>query len=140
MNKAILIGNLTRDPDSRTTANGIAVCTFSIAINRRFTTQSGEKQADFIPIVCWRGLAENCSKYLRKGSKVAVIGAIQTRTYEAQDGSKRYVTEVVADEVQFLDRANQEGGNASAGNTQTPSMDPSEIEGFTTVEDDGLPF
>ena len=138
MNKAILIGNLTRDPDSRTTANGIAVCTFSIAINRQFKTQSGEKQTDFIPIVCWRGLAENCSKYLHKGSKIAVLGAIQTRTYEAQDGSKRYVTEVVADEVQFLDRANQEGGS-SAG-ASTPSMDPSDIEGFTTVEDEGLPF
>lgn len=138
MNKAILIGNLTKDPDSRMTANGIAVCTFSIAINRKFTNQSGERQADFIPIVCWRGLAENCSKYLHKGSKVAVSGAIQTRTYEAQDGSKRYVTEVVADEVQFLDRVNQEGGSqASASMT---SMDPSDIEGFTTVEDEGLPF
>lgn len=138
MNKAILIGNLTKDPDSRMTANGIAVCTFSIAINRKFTNQSGERQADFIPIVCWRGLAENCSKYLHRGSKVAVSGAIQTRTYEAQDGSKRYVTEVVADEVQFLDRVNQEGGSqASAPMT---SMDPSDIDGFTTVEDEGLPF
>lgn len=139
MNKAILIGNLTRDPDSRTTANGISVCTFSIAVNRRFTSQSGERQADFIPIVCWRGLAENCSKYLHKGSKVAVVGMIQTRTYEAQDGSKRYVTEVVADEVQFLDRVGQDSGSSS-GNSSMPGMDPNDIEGFTTVDDDGLPF
>lgn len=137
MNKAILIGNLTRDPDSRSTSSGISVCTFTIAINRRYTSQSGEKQADFIPIVCWRGLADNCSKYLHKGSKVAVVGMIQTRSYEAQDGSKRYVTEVVADEVQFLDRIGQGSGNQAA---PTPSMDPDDIEGFTTVEDDGLPF
>lgn len=137
MNKAILIGNLTRDPDSRSTSSGISVCTFTIAINRRYTTQSGERQADFIPIVCWRGLADNCSKYLHKGSKVAVVGMIQTRSYEAQDGSKRYVTEVVADEVQFLDRIGQGSGNPAA---PTPNMDPEDIEGFTTVEDDGLPF
>jgi len=139
MNKAILIGNLTRDPDSRKTANGVSVCTFSIAINRKFSSQSGEKLTDYIPIVCWRSLADNCSKYLHRGSKVAVLGAIQTRTYEAQDGSKRYVTEVVADEVQFLDRISQDAGS-TAGGASMPSVDPNEIEGFTTVDDDGLPF
>jgi len=102
MNKAIIIGNITRDPETRTTGQGTAVTTFTVAVARRFNNAQGEKETDFIPVVTWRGLAETCARYLKKGSKVAVVGAIQTRSYEAQDGSKRYVTEIIADDVEFL--------------------------------------
>jgi single-strand DNA-binding protein len=102
MNKAIIIGNITRDPETRTTGQGTAVTTFTVAVARRFTNTQGERETDFIPVVTWRGLAETCARYLKKGSKVAVVGAIQTRSYEAQDGSKRYVTDIQADEVEFL--------------------------------------
>lgn len=105
MNKTILVGNLTKDPDLRQTSAGTAVCTFTLAVQRRFSDASGERKADFIPVVCWRGLAENAAKYLRKGSKAAVVGSLQVRSYEANDGTKRFVTEVLADEVEFLSPA-----------------------------------
>ena len=104
MNKAILIGRLTRDPELRTTSNDISVTSFTIAVDRNFNNQQGEKETDFIPIVAWRKLAETCAKYLAKGRLVAVSGRMQVRSYEGKDG-KRYVTEVVADEVQFLEKA-----------------------------------
>lgn len=102
MNKICIVGNLTRDPELRATGSGISVCTFTVAVNRRFKDQNGEIKTDFIPVVAWRQQGENCAKYLAKGSKVAVCGAIQVRSYEAKDGSKRYATEIVADEVEFL--------------------------------------
>ncbi len=140
MNKAILVGNLTRDPELKTTPSGVSVCTFTIAVNRRFTSADGERHADFIPIVVWRVQAENCGKYLKKGSKVAVCGMIQTRSYEANDGGKRYVTEIVADEVQFLDNAGSSGGNKfGEPPPQLPSNEDSFSE-FTSIEDDDLPF
>ena len=105
MNKCVLIGNLTKDPELRTIAStGNSVCNFTIAVSRRFENQKGERDVDFIPIVVWKVQAENCAKYLRKGSQVAVSGSIQTRTYEAQDKTRRYVTEILADEVKFLNR------------------------------------
>ena len=107
MNKAILIGNLTRDPEARTTQSGVSVTTFTIAVNRRFTNAQGVREADFINIVAWRQTAELCARYLSKGRKVAVEGSIQTRSYDAQDGTKRYVTEVVADSVEFLSSGQQ---------------------------------
>ena len=97
MNHAFIIGNLTKDPEQRTTQNGISVCTFTVAVSRSY----GKDEADFIPVVAWRGLAESCGKNLHKGNRVAVCGSIQTRSYDAQDG-KRYVTEILADEVKFL--------------------------------------
>ena len=103
MNRVVLIGRLARDPELRYTSSNIATCTFSLAVNRNFTNQAGEREADFINIVVWRKQAENCKNYLNKGSQVAVEGRIQTRNYEDQNGQKRYVTEVVADNVQFLD-------------------------------------
>lgn len=111
MNKCVLIGNLTKDPELKTTASsGVSVCNFTVAVNRRFSNQQGERETDYIPVVVWRTQAENCARYLRKGSQVAVAGSIQTRSYEAQDGTRRYVTEVVADEVKFLNRiAGREG-------------------------------
>lgn len=113
MNKAILIGNLTRDPEPGY-AGEVPFCRFTVALNRRYVDQkTGKREADYVPVVAWRGQAEACAAYLRKGSKCAVVGAIQTRSYEAQDGSKRYVTEVVADEVEFV--GGRQGGGAPPG-------------------------
>ena len=103
MNKVVLIGRLTKDPELRYTASGTAVARFTLAVDRGFKNQQGEKQADFIPITVWRTQAENCAKYLQKGRLVAVAGRIQTGSYETPDGQRRYTTEVVADEVRFLE-------------------------------------
>ena len=129
MNKAILIGRLTRDPEMRTTSSGIATTTFSIAVNRNFTNQNGEREADFINIVTWRKQAENVAKYCTKGSQVAVDGRIQTRTYDAQDGTKRYVTEVVADNVTFL-------GAKNGGNNQDSFNEPNMDIETTNIDED----
>jgi single-strand DNA-binding protein len=125
------------------TGGGISVCTFSVAVQRRFANQQGERQADFFNIVTWRALADNCGKYLKKGSKVFVAGPLQNRTYEAQDGTKRYVTEVIADEVEFLDRA----PGAAAGDQARADAQPAHAEPFgaasgfgDTIEDEDLPF
>ena len=104
LNRVVLIGHLTKDPELRTTSNDVSVTSFTIAVDRNFNNQQGEKETDFIPVVAWHKLAETCAKYLEKGRLVAVSGRMQVRSYEAKDGSKRYVTEVVADEVQFLER------------------------------------
>ena len=130
MNKVYLIGNLTREPESNITASGIQVCRFSIAVGRRFKNAEGEVEADFFNVVAWRGLAETCGKYLHRGSKVAVIGSLQNRTFDAEDGTKRYYTEVIAEEVEFLTPKNvSESSNADNDNS---TLKP--------IEDDGLPF
>ena len=103
MNKVFLIGRLVRDPELRYTGSNIAVATFSLAVNRNFTGPNGEREADFLNIVVWRKQAENVKNYLKQGSQVAIDGRIQTRTYDDQNGTKRYITEIVADNVQFLD-------------------------------------
>lgn len=100
MNKIMLVGNLTRDPESGSTPSGISYCRFSIAVNRRFSKENNE--ADYFNIVTWRGMADSCAKSLSKGKKVGIVGTMQSRTYEAQDGGKRTAYEVVADEVEFL--------------------------------------
>ncbi len=102
MNRVDLVGRLTRDPELRHTTSGRAVCQISLAINRNFTNQSGERETDFINVVVWDKQAENVSKYLAKGRMVSVEGRIQTRSYDDKDGKKVYVTEVVANSVQFL--------------------------------------
>ncbi|MBQ6703882.1 MAG: single-stranded DNA-binding protein [Clostridia bacterium] len=140
MNKAILIGNLTKDPEVRTTPNGVTVCTFSIAVNRRGTNQAGERVADFFNIVAWRQLGELCGKYLAKGRKVSVIGEIQTRSYDAKDGTKRYITEIVADEVEFLTPRGQDSGSGSYERAYERPSTPVAPEGFTEIDDDQLPF
>lgn len=133
MNKVVLIGNLTKDPELSTTNSGINYCRFTLAVPKRFTNQ-GERDAEFINIVVWRVQADNCHKYLKKGSKACVIGSLQTRSYDAQDGSKRYVTEVVAEEVEFLSTKNsQDTSNVSASGDN----DASELQ---PIEDDTLPF
>ena len=110
MNRFTGIGRLTKEPELRATASGVSVCRFTIAIDRRFK-QEGQQQADFIPIVTWRGQADNCAKYLHKGSQVAVIGSIQTGSYDDKNGNKVYTTEVNAEEVQFLSKSNNEAEN-----------------------------
>ncbi|MDQ0163713.1 single-stranded DNA-binding protein [Bacillus alveayuensis] len=103
MNRVVLVGRLTRDPELRYTPNGVAVATFTLAVNRNFTNQHGEREADFINCVVWRRPAENVANFLKKGSLAGVDGRLQTRSYEDQTGRRVYVTEVVADSVQFLE-------------------------------------
>ena len=137
MNKVILIGNLTKDPELTTTTSGISVCRFSLAVSRRFTNSEGERETDFINVVVWRNLADNCHKFLRKGSKAAVVGNIQTRSYDAQDGSKRYVTEVVAEEVEFVGARVSDGVDAGVDGAGTQDGGATKL---TPIQDDQLPF
>lgn len=146
MNKVILIGRLTKDPELRYTSNNIAVATFTIAVNREYANQNGEREADFISIQVWKKLAENCSKYLAKGSKVAIDGRIQTRSYDDQNGNKRYVTEVVAENVQFLDSKKDGQATETESDTQVPQTDPYADMGnqvkadFTYDDDQNVPW
>lgn len=134
MNRCFLIGNLTRDPELATTNSGVSVCRFSLAVTRNFSNADGERETDFLNIIVWRGQAENCHKYLKKGSKCAVTGSIQTRSYDAQDGSKRYVTEIVADNVEFLN-------SKSSGDGQDKvAVDNKEVAKLEPIDDDTLPF
>lgn len=137
MNKVFLIGNLTKDPEASTTTSGIKVCKFTVAVNRNYSSVDGNRQTDFLPVICWRNQAENCGKFLKKGSKVGICGSIQTRTYDASDGTKRYVTEIVADEVQFL-------SNKSEGGDEIPDLPEvsrkNKIEELKPIEDGDLPF
>ena len=133
MNKCILIGNLTKDPELSTTTNGVAVCRFSIAVSRRYSNAGGERETDFLNIIVWRSLGENCHKFLKKGSKVGIVGNIQSRSYDATDGSKRYVTEIVAEEVEFLSTKQADGEDIKpAGDSEVAKLQP--------IDDDGLPF
>ncbi len=137
MNKVILIGNLTKDPELSTTNSGINYCRFSLAVPKRFVN-NGERDAEFINIVVWRVQADNCHKYLKKGSKACVVGSLQTRNYEAQDGTKRYVTEVVAEEVEFLSTKNSGDNVPSENNPATPETKPT--GDLQPIDDDTLPF
>lgn len=110
INRVILIGRLTRDPELKYTSTGYPVASFTLAVDRGFTNKQGEREADFIPVVVWNKLAENCSKYLAKGHLVGVEGKLQVRSYEAKDGGRRYVTEVIADMVQFLEKKSSKAG------------------------------
>lgn len=119
MNRVVLVGRLTKDPELRYTPSGVAVATFTLAVNRTFTNQQGDREADFINCVIWRRPAENVANFLKKGSLAGVDGRIQTRNYEGQDGKRVYVTEVVAESVQFLEPRNansQSRGNDFGGN------------------------
>lgn len=131
MNKAILIGNLTRDPEINTTPSGVSVCKFSIATTRKFAKDGQEATADYHNIVTWRILADNCAKFLKKGNKVAAIGSIQTRSYDDKEGVKRYITEIVADEVEFL--------NAKKSDDNQPQQTQIQHD-MVPVDDKNLPF
>lgn len=136
MNKIILIGRLTKNPEVTTTQSGVDVCRFTLAVNRPYKDADGKEQADFISIVVWRNLATNCGKYLAKGKQCAVVGSMQTRSYD-KDGEKRYVTEVVADNVEFLSSA-----NGSTPEIHTPEQEHiDDLQPVPTPFPDGkLPF
>ena len=140
MNKAMIIGNLTKDPELRTTASGISVCTFTVAVSRPFNRD----ETDFIPVVTWRGLAENCGKFLAKGRKVGVAGRIQTRSYEDNNGQRRYVTEIVADDVEFLSPKGEGGGAPRMQDVPPPPDDAGlfgdEQSDFEPLDDEQMPF
>ena len=148
MNKAIIIGRLTRDPEMRTTTSGTNSTTFTVAVSRTYTDANGERGTDFLNCVAWRKQAENIAKYCTKGSQVAVEGRIQTRSYDAQDGTKRYVTEIIADNVTFLggrgsnvpSEDNYVGGNSSVDTTDI-SEDPfKDLGEEVALSDDDIPF
>ena len=134
LNRALLVGRLTRDPELRRTGNGTAVTSFTLAVDRNFSTRDGQ-EADFINCVCWGKIAENTERYCSKGSMVSVDGRIQTRNYDNNQGQKVYVTEVIADSVQFI-QTNRNNNTATAAQAQTNSYVPNEpIQQF---EDEGL--
>ena len=139
MNKITLIGNLTHDPEVRSTPNGVTVCTFTIAVNRRFAQQGGEKAPDFFRINAWRQLGENCARYLAKGRKVAVVGELQARTYEGKDGATRMSLDVSADEVEFLTPRSQDEGSGYSAPRQNNAA-PQDLAGFTDIQSDDIPF
>ena len=137
MNKITLIGNLTHDPEVRSTPNGVTVCSFTIAVNRRFGSGAGgERPTDFFRINAWRQLGETCARYLSKGRKVAVIGELQARTYEAKDGTTRMSLDVQADEVEFLSPKQQEDGAAPTARADNAQ----DMAGFTDIQSDDIPF
>ena len=141
MNRVILIGNLASDPEAFTTQGGKTRSAFRLAVQRRYANAAGVREADFLPVVAWNQTAEFCNKYLTKGRKVAVEGAIQVRSYDAQDGSKRYVTEIIAENVEAVGaRQEEERPHPSQPAAATPSPKGEGSGQFTEVEDDQLPF
>lgn len=149
MNKVILIGRLARDPEMRTTSSGISMTRFTIAVSRPFNTQDGQQQTDFINCITWRRQAENVAKYCSKGSQVAVEGRIQVSSYDAQDGTKRYTTDVVCDNVTFLGSKagntnfTNDNYNAETSEVQTADITEDPFKDFgdeIALSDDDLPF
>ena len=132
MNRFFATGRLTKDPEKRTTQSGVSVCTFTLAVDRRYKNANGERETDFFQVVCWRQVADLSAQYLSKGKQVAIAGEVQTRSYDDKNGVKRYVTELVADEVQFLSPKG-DGVERGRGTTQEPEMSP-------VIVDDDLPF
>ena len=131
MNHIVIIGRLTKDPELRYTPNGVAVGIFTVAVDRPINNDNGEREADFIPVVVWQKLAENCANHLKKGRLVAVEGRLQIRSYDTQDGQKRRVAEIVASNVQFLDRGKDE--------EQAPQAQP-QNDDFSEINLDDIPF
>ena len=152
MNKVVLVGRLTRDPELRYTANNIPVVQFTIAVNRTYTSKTGERQADFINCVAWRQQAENLAKYMRKGSLIGIEGQIQTRNYDDPNGVRKYITEVVCDRVHFLEsKSSRSDGytpfadinqyDISSAKTSEETQDPFEdLKSDFDVSNDDLPF
>ena len=137
MNKLFLIGNLTRDPEMSETASGVAFCRLGIAVNRPYQGSDGERATDFFNVTVWRTHAENCGRYLKKGSKVAIVGSLQNRSYEDKDGNKRQVTDIIANEVEFLSVRTQGDGmdiemSEPIRRSDRPALEP--------VNEDDLPF
>ncbi|NSW83928.1 MAG: single-stranded DNA-binding protein [Syntrophothermus sp.] len=132
LNTITLIGRLTRDPELRYTQNGVAVTQFTLAVDRPFTDQNGNKKTDFIDIITWRGLAETCAEHLNKGRLVAVVGRLEIETYETQDGQRRRSARVVAEQVRFLD-SKKNGDNNN-------DIDPASIGSEVSFDPDEIPF
>ena len=133
MNKVILIGNLTKDPDSSKTPSGVSVCRFSVAVSRDYANADGNRETDFFNITTWRGTAETCGKYLKKGNKVGIVGTLQNRSYEDKDGIKRFVTDIVASEVEFLTPKAVESDTAEMSvKRERPQLEQ--------IDDNQLPF
>lgn len=139
MNRTVLVGRLTRDPDLRYTPNGVAVANFTIAVNRPFKNDQGEQQADFINGVVWRKPAENLANYMKKGSQIGVDGRLQSRSYE-QDGRTVYVTEVVADSIQFLESRGTQNNQEKQTNQQPQSNPFGNTGQPLDINDEDLPF
>lgn len=161
LNRVILMGRITQDLELKTTASGISVTSFSIAVDRNYVKQGEERQTDFINIVCWRKQAEFVCRYFEKSSMIALEGQLQTRTYQAKDGSNRYVTEVVADSVSFTGEKREQSNNGYQPNVQyqqppqqsyqqpqyqTPQYQQQQMSGYNgypqpqDLQDEDLPF
>ena len=146
MNKVVLVGRLARDPELRTTPSGVSVCNFTVACDRRYT-QNGERQADFINCIAWRQSGEFVARYFTKGNRIALEGSIQTRSWDDQNGNKRYATEVVVDHAEFAQSKGESNGGyapqespAAASPSHAPSAPSGDIDGFIPVEEEDLPF
>jgi single-strand DNA-binding protein len=145
MNRLTIIGNLTRDPEQRTTPSGATVCSFTVAVNRRGRrdAQNNQPEADFFRVTAWNQLGENCARYLAKGRKVAVVGSVSVHTYQGNDGQTRASLEVMANDVEFLSSRNEMDGDsgfaAPAAAAATSAVETASA-GFTAVETDELPF
>lgn len=146
MNKIFLIGNLTRNPELRTTQSGVSVCSFGLAVNRRHKAE-GQPDADFFNVTAWRGLAETVAKYLGKGRKVCVTGEVSVRTYEGRDGSQKMSAEVAAQDVEFLGGGKPQGAEGAAGaagasgaSGDSGAAGTADLSGFVEVPDEELPF
>lgn len=135
MNKVFLIGNLTRDPDLRETASGVAVCSFTVAVSRNYTNEDGERQTDFFNCTAWRGLAETIARYCKKGKKIAVVGSVQLRSYEDNEGIKRTAVDIIVQDTEFLSpkENDDEAETPKPTGRRKPTMQP--------MDDDGdIPF
>ncbi len=136
MNKVLLIGNLTREPELSSTASGVAMCRIGIAVNRNYTNSEGNRETDFFNITAWRNLAERCGKYLHKGSKVGIVGNLQMRSYEV-NGEKRNTIDIIADDIEFLSpKGSVEGADAMGANTESAEK----VVKLEPVDDSELPF
>lgn len=135
MNKIFLLGNVSREVEVRTTQNGVKVANFGIAVNRRFTNAQGNREADFFTVIAWRGLAEFAEKYVEKGKKLLIIGSVQNRQYDTQDGQKKNVTEIIAEEIEFAGTKTDEKKTEGRAEQEKPKQPE-----LTEVEDYDLPF
>lgn len=136
MNKVFFIGNLTRDPELSQTQSGISVCKFGIAVNRNFTNSSGERETDFFNVIAWRGLAENCAKYLSKGKKIGIVGSLQINTYEDRNGDEKKAVNVVAEDIEFLSPKDDEMTHPN----DIPKPKKKTVADLKPVESEDLPF
>ena len=140
VNKVILLGRLTKEPELKSTQNGISRCSFTLAVDRRFKNADGERETDFINCTAWRGTAEFITNYFRKGQRIAIVGSIQVRSYETDAGERRYITEVNAEEAYFADGYQDNKGNTNHSETNNPNPFVSDEEWAEFNDDTELPF